>query len=88
MDGAVWANVWYKDVLLRLDPADGAVTGELLLGNLWPKSKRPRTGACLCLCLFLLFFPIHIPISIPMLLLVFVFVFVFVLEFLQQVLEK
>jgi glutamine cyclotransferase len=38
----LFANVWGKDVILRIDPASGDVTGELDLKGLLPRSERRR----------------------------------------------
>lgn len=40
VDGEVFANVWKSDVILRIDPASGVVTGVIDLSGLLP----PRTG--------------------------------------------
>jgi glutaminyl-peptide cyclotransferase len=34
IDGEVWANVWYTDFIVRIDPATGAVVGKINLGGL------------------------------------------------------
>jgi glutamine cyclotransferase len=34
IDGEVWANVWYTDYIVRIDPASGVVTGKLDLSGL------------------------------------------------------
>ena len=40
-DGAVWANVWHSDEILRIDPATGAVTGTAdASGLLTPAERR------------------------------------------------
>ncbi len=36
----LWANVWQRDVLVRIDPESGQVTGELNLKGLLPRSQR------------------------------------------------
>ncbi len=36
----VWANVWYDDRIVRIDPASGRVTGWLDLGELLPAAVR------------------------------------------------
>jgi glutamine cyclotransferase len=41
IDGEVWANVWYQDYIVRIDPADGTVLGYLDLSDLWPDGQ-PR----------------------------------------------
>lgn len=40
VEGEVFANVWKRDVILRIDPASGVVRGVIDLGGLLP----PRTG--------------------------------------------
>ncbi|MFW5724779.1 MAG: glutaminyl-peptide cyclotransferase [Halochromatium sp.] len=40
--GEVWANVWYQDHLVRIDPADGRVLGYVDLSHLWPDDQRRR----------------------------------------------
>lgn len=35
IDGEVWANVWYTDTIVRIDPASGALTGKLDLSGLY-----------------------------------------------------
>ena len=42
IDGEVWANVWYQDYLVRIDPADGRVLGYVDLSHLWPDDQRRR----------------------------------------------
>lgn len=44
---SLWANIWYKDVLLRLDPTTGDVLAELDLTQLWPRKKRTKKADCL-----------------------------------------
>lgn len=34
IDGEVWANVWYTDAIVRIDPATGTVTGRIDLSNI------------------------------------------------------
>ena len=36
IDGMIWANVWQTDLILRIDPSDGVVTGVLDLTGLLP----------------------------------------------------
>jgi glutaminyl-peptide cyclotransferase len=43
VDGAVWANVWQSDDLLRIDPASGAVTGVADASGLLTPAERPGT---------------------------------------------
>lgn len=37
IDGAIFANVWFEDVIVRIDPQDGRVTGSLDLSGLLPQ---------------------------------------------------
>ncbi len=47
VDGEVWANVWYKDYIVRIDPADGQVLGYLDLSNLSPDGQSRGRDAVL-----------------------------------------
>ena len=40
IDGMIWANVWQTDLILRIDPLDGVVTGVLDLTGLLPADLR------------------------------------------------
>ncbi|QOL50801.1 glutaminyl-peptide cyclotransferase [Massilia litorea] len=40
VDGELFANVWGTDVIARIDPASGKVTGWIDLTNLLPREKR------------------------------------------------
>lgn len=40
IEGEVWANVWQTDLIVRIDPASGAVTSVLDLTGLLPASER------------------------------------------------
>ncbi len=42
VDGAVWANVWQSDEILRIDPANGRVTGVVDASGLLTDSERRR----------------------------------------------
>jgi glutaminyl-peptide cyclotransferase len=42
VDGAVWANVWQTDRILRIDPRDGRVTATVDAGGLLDASERWR----------------------------------------------
>ncbi len=46
--GSVWAHVYLSDTIVRIDPADGHVTGRLDLAGILPPDDRPtRRGAVL-----------------------------------------
>jgi glutamine cyclotransferase len=48
VDDEVWANVWQTDAIVRIDPADGRVTGELdLAGIIEPHPAASDAGAVL-----------------------------------------
>ena len=48
VDGEIWANVWYSDAIVRIDPADGRVTGILdLTGILEPHPGEAQAGSVL-----------------------------------------
>jgi len=41
VDGAVWANVWQTDQIVRIDPATGQVTATVDASGLLDRSKNP-----------------------------------------------
>ncbi|MCX6462500.1 MAG: glutaminyl-peptide cyclotransferase [Pseudonocardiales bacterium] len=43
VDGEVWANVWRTDRIVRIDPADGRVTGVLDAAGLLDPARRAGT---------------------------------------------
>jgi glutamine cyclotransferase len=46
IDGFIYANVWYQDVIVKINPQSGAIVGLLNLKDLWP--ERPtEDGAVL-----------------------------------------
>jgi len=46
VDGVIWANVWMRNVIVRIDPESGRVTGEVDARRLDP-GIRDRSGAVL-----------------------------------------
>ena len=40
VDGAIWANVWQSDEIVRIDPASGEVTGVIDLAGLLSEAER------------------------------------------------
>jgi glutaminyl-peptide cyclotransferase len=42
-DGALWANVWQSDAIVRIDPASGRVTAEVDASGLLSAQERART---------------------------------------------
>lgn len=47
IDGEIWANVWRRDYLVRIDPDSGAVTGYVDLAGLCPEAARGGREAVL-----------------------------------------
>jgi glutamine cyclotransferase len=47
IDGEVWANVWYTDFIVRIDPASGRVSSYLDLTGLLPRGQRRQEDAVL-----------------------------------------
>ncbi len=47
LHGEVWANLWYQDRLVRIDPADGRVLGYIDLSDLWPAGQARRSDQVL-----------------------------------------
>jgi glutaminyl-peptide cyclotransferase len=42
VDGEIWANVWYEDFIVRIDPANGRVVGTIDVSSLYPATARDR----------------------------------------------
>jgi glutamine cyclotransferase len=47
IEGELWANVWYTDFIVRIDPASGRVSSFLDLTGLLPSARRSDEGAVL-----------------------------------------
>lgn len=45
IDGEVWANIWMTDLIVRIDPADGRVTGWVDLSELLSPGERTARTA-------------------------------------------
>lgn len=41
VEGELLANIWGKDEIVKINPANGKVTATLNLATLWPKDQRP-----------------------------------------------
>lgn len=41
VDGEIYANIWYSDLIARISPKNGEVLGWLDLSQLWPQRERP-----------------------------------------------
>lgn len=42
IDDEIWANIWYEDIVARIDPTSGRVVGTVDLSGLYPASARGR----------------------------------------------
>jgi glutamine cyclotransferase len=42
IEGEIWANVWYEDLIVRIDPQTGNVTGTVDLSSVYPPTLRGR----------------------------------------------
>lgn len=47
VDGAIWANIWYSDRLIQIDPDNGRVIGSLDLAELVRTAQPATSGAVL-----------------------------------------
>ena len=47
IDGEIWANVWFEDIILRISPKNGSVNSVVNLKGLWPSRLRPDRDAVL-----------------------------------------
>jgi len=44
INGEIFANVWQRDEIVRIDPATGIVLQKLDLAALWPRQRRPASA--------------------------------------------
>lgn len=47
VDGFIYANLWYQDTIVKIDPATGRVVHRFDLSGLYPRGQRTRTADCL-----------------------------------------
>merc|ERR1711871_436698 len=47
VDGYVYANLWYKDKIIKIDPKTGYIVEEINMSSLYPINKRTKTADCL-----------------------------------------
>lgn len=40
VDGEIWANIWYEDRIVRIDPESGDVLGSIDASRLYPRAQR------------------------------------------------
>jgi len=46
IDGFVYANIWYVDKLIKINPTSGQILKTYSFRSLYPKNKRPKTADC------------------------------------------
>merc|ERR1711871_438367 len=46
IEGYVYANVWYQDKILKIDPKSGYVISEVDFSDLYPFSARAKSADC------------------------------------------
>jgi glutamine cyclotransferase len=42
VNGEIWANIWYRDIIVRIDPTSGEVLGTIDLSGLYSSAVRDR----------------------------------------------
>jgi glutamine cyclotransferase len=42
IDGSVWANVWFSDEIIQIDPSSGNVTDAINFAAIYPKRLRDK----------------------------------------------
>lgn len=47
VDGKIYANIWYKDVIVIIDPRTGDIETKVDMSLLYPKRTRSHTADCL-----------------------------------------
>ena len=46
-NGYIYANIWYQDVIVKIDPTSGYIVNIYDMSTLFPTSSRPRNADCL-----------------------------------------
>ena len=46
IDGYIYANIWYVDKIIKIDPSNGEIAKTYSFRSLYPKNKRPRSADC------------------------------------------
>ena len=47
VNGKLYANIWYEDVIVEIDPNTGTVINTINMSELYPKNERSKTADCL-----------------------------------------
>lgn len=46
VNGFIYANVWYADLILKIYPSNGEIRSKYHLRDLFPPRTRPKTADC------------------------------------------
>jgi glutamine cyclotransferase len=46
-DGHIYANIWYQDIILKINPSTGIIIHIYEMEHIYPRSKRSRDSDCL-----------------------------------------
>lgn len=46
IEGFIYANIWYVDKLIKINPSSGEVVKTYSFRSLYPKNKRPKSADC------------------------------------------
>jgi len=47
VEGFLYANIWYQDIIMKIDPTSGEVVARFDMGKLYPMNSRARNADCL-----------------------------------------
>jgi len=47
VNDSIYANIWYKDVIIRINAKNGIIHDKYDLSSIYPRNKRSRTADCL-----------------------------------------
>lgn len=47
VDGFIYSNIWYMDIILKIDANSGLVANKYNMANIYPRKTRPPTADCL-----------------------------------------
>jgi len=45
--GYIYANIWYQDIIIKIDPTTGYIVNSYDMNHVYPKSKRSQNSDCL-----------------------------------------
>ena len=47
VNDSIYANIWYKDIIIKINAKNGIIIDKYDLSNIYPHNIRPRTADCL-----------------------------------------